>query len=267
MAVKSTTNLQLGLKDVVDGLSSIHIWPMLGWQEVRQRYRRSVLGPFWLTLSTALMIGAMGPLYGRLFKQDISGYFAYLAVSFVLWQMISQMISDSCVAFVAAEGFIKQIKLPLTIHVLRVIWKNLIIFAHNAVVILIVIAYYRPPLNGSLLLFPIAILVFALNALFFGTILGLVSARFRDIPLVVTNVVQAAFFLTPIMWHPQMLGRHAWTVNLNPFYHFIEVMRAPLIGQPPNPSSWLAVGVITLLGCVAMVLIFSRFRARIAYWV
>ena len=251
----------------MDGLSSIHVWPMLGWQDVRQRYRRSVLGPFWLTISTAVMVGAMGPLYGRLFNQDVSGYFVYLAVGFVLWQMVSQMIADSCTAFVSAEGFIKQVKLPLTVHVLRIVWKNLIIFFHNCVVIVLVVAYFQPPLDASLLLFPVALMVFVINAILYGTILGLVSARFRDIPMVMLNVVQAAFFLTPIMWRPQMLGRHEWTVNLNPFHHFIEIMRAPLVGTPASLLSWAAVGAVTIVGCIVMIAIFSRFRARIAYWI
>src|SRR5262245_15595453 len=173
----------LAIVDFVDGLRSVHVWPMLGWQDVRQRYRRSVLGPFWLTISTGVLIGAMGPLYGRLFNQDIGAYFAFLAIGFVFWQLMSQAIADSCAAFVAAEGFIKQVRLPLSVHVLRVVWKNLIILLHNMLVVVVVMIYTRPPVSTALLLFPAALLVFAVNALLFGLVLALICARFRDIPL------------------------------------------------------------------------------------
>lgn len=266
-AVKQKSNFQLGLADIVEGLLSTHIWQVLGWQEVLKRYRRSVLGPFWLTISTAIMIGVMGPLYGKLFNQDIGSYFAHLAVSFVLWQFIAQTITDSCNTFVAAEGYIKQVRLPLSLHVLAVVWKNLIVFFHNAAVIAIVMAIYRPQLGLSLLVVPFAIVLLAVNGFVFGLIFALVSARFRDIPLIVINLVQVAFFLTPVIWQPQMLGRHQWTVNLNPFYHLLEIARAPLLGMATNPWSWPAAMALTLVGTAVMLYFFSRFRARIAYWI
>ena len=265
--MKPTSKLRLAIADVVDGLRSVRIWPMLGWLDVRQRYRRSVLGPFWLTISTGVMLVVMGPLYGKLFNQDLGTYFAFLATGLVFWQLVAQAIGDSCTAFVAAEGFIKQVKLPLSVHVLRVVWKNLIILFHNMLVVVAVMIYSRPPISAELLLFPAAVLAFAVNAFLFGTVLAVVCARFRDIPLIVANIVQAAFFLTPVLWQPEMLGRHLWTVNLNPFYHFLEIMRAPLLGAPVNPLSWPAVGAITLVGCAMAVAFLSRYRARVAYWV
>lgn len=261
------SSLELAFADVRDGLKAIHVWTALGWQDVVQRYRRSLLGPLWLTISTGLMVTIMGPLYGKLFGQDIGGYFGFLAIGFVVWQLIAQTINECCVAFVTAESYIKQIKLPLSVHILRVVWKNVIVFFHNMVVVVAVLAWLQPPLGASLLLFPFAVAAFALNAYFFGTILGIVCARFRDIPLIIANVVQASFFLTPVLWVPGMLGRHSWTVDLNPFYHFIEIIRAPLLGEPVNPRSWPIVIGITVFGAVWMLAVLKRYRARVAYWV
>lgn len=263
----SRRNLQRAIDDIRDGVAAIHVWPALGWQEVVQRYRRSVLGPFWLTVSTGIMVGVMGPLYGNLFRLDIATYFPYLAVSIVVWQSISQLVQDASTVFVASEGYIKQIRLPYTVYVLRLIWKNLIIFGHNLLVVLAVVAYFRPPIGNEVLLFPLGILLLATNALWAGAVLGLICARFRDIPLLVTNLMQVAFFLTPIIWQPGMLGRYAWTVNLNPFYHFLEIIRAPLTGAPVTLFSWIAVAFITLVGYGVMIVMFSKYRARIAYWV
>lgn len=261
------SNLSLALQDLKSGVGSIYIWPMLGWLEIKQRYRRSALGPFWLTLSSGVMIASMGPLYGRLFNIDLSNYLPFLAVSLILWAMISGLITESCQVFIAAEGFIKQIKLPYTVHVMRVIWRNLIIFAHNLIVVVAVLLIFPPDMNWQLLLFPLAVLLVAVNAVWVGLLLGLLCARFRDIPPIVSSLLQVAFFLTPVMWKPEMLGRHQWTLQWNPLYYFLEIVRAPLLGQGLNPQLWIGAALITVGGYALTLVFFSRFRARIPYWV
>jgi ABC-type polysaccharide/polyol phosphate export permease len=261
------SSLRLALRDVIDGFGSIHIWPMLGWQEVRQRYRRSLLGPFWLTISTAALVGGMGPLYGKLFGQDVGSYLMYLAVSFVVWQFIAQVITDGCNIFIGAEGFIKQVRLPLTIYVLRSTWKNLIFFFHNFIIVVAVIAYFRPPLGWDIVLMPLGLLAVTLNVIWLTMVLGLISARFRDIPQIIGSVVQLLFFMTPVLWQPSMLGRHAWAVNLNPLYHMLEVIRTPLLAAPVNTKSWIAVIAMVIVGFAIMLPFFGRYRARVAYWV
>jgi ABC-type polysaccharide/polyol phosphate export permease len=261
------SSLRLAFDDVSEGLGNLHIWSALGWQDVKQRYRRSMLGPFWLTISTGLMVALMGPLYGKLFNQDFGAYFAFLTIGFVLWQLISQTVNESCTSFITAEGYIKQVKLPLSIHILRVVWRNVVYFLHNMLVVVVVLLYLKVPVGAALLLFPLSVLVFSFNAFLIGMILGVMCARFRDIPIIMLNLMQAAFFLTPILWQPAMLGRYEWSVNLNPFYHFIEIMRAPLLGAWPSVLSWQVVGAITVVAFACALAILGRFRARVPYWV
>jgi lipopolysaccharide transport system permease protein len=262
-----SSNLTLAIRDLGDGLKSIHVWPMLAWQEVRQRYRRSVLGPFWLTISTGLMVAGMGPLYGHLLRQDVGTYFGYLAISLITWQFIANLINESCNAFISAEGYIKQIKLPLSIHVFRCVWRNLIVYAHNFVIILLVFLLYPPENFGYLLLAPIGVLLIAVNGVWFGIALGLLCARYRDIPQIVSSLVQVMFFLTPVMWKAEMLGKYHLAADLNPLYHFLEIVRGPLLGRMPGLLTWAWVLVMTVVGYLFMMALFSRFRARIAYWV
>jgi lipopolysaccharide transport system permease protein len=265
--MEEKSNFRRAVDDIREGVRSTHVWPMLGWLEIKQRYRRSVLGPFWLTLSTGGLVLGMGPLYGRLLNQDISSYFQFLAVSFVVWQFVAGLITDSCQAFIAAEGYIKQIKLPLSVHVLRVVWKNLIIFAHNFIIVVLVMLYLQPPIGWHYLLAPLGVLILAINGVWLGLLLGLFCARFRDIPPIIASLIQVALFLTPIMWKPEMLGRHQWTVNLNPLYHYLEVVRAPLLGAVPTVTTWVAIFAMTIGGYVVTLAFFARFRARVAYWV
>lgn len=265
--MSSTTRLQAALTDLKEGVCSIYVWPVLGWQEVKQRYRRSTLGPLWLTLSTGALIGGMGPLYGRLLNQDTSSYVLYLATSFIIWLFLSGLVTESCQAFISAEGYIKQTRLPLTVHVMRVIWRNLIMFGHNLLIVLIVMLFYAPSSTSFLWVFPIGVAMIAINGLWCGMLLGLLCARYRDIPQIVTSLMQLALFMTPIFWKAEMLGKHQWAAEWNPLFYFLEIARLPLLGTVPSAHTWFVVGLITILGYLLMLVFFIRFRARIAYWV
>lgn len=266
MFIATQSQFARALSDIRRGIWSLHLWPTLAWQEIKQRYRRSVLGPFWLTISTALFIAGMGPLYGALMGQPTSPYMHYLAVGFVVWLFISGLITEGCQAFIAAEGFIKQTRVPLTVHALRVVWRNVLILAHNFIIVILVSAWFLPPLNWGVLTVPAAIFVIALNGLSLGILLGLLSARFRDIPQIVTSLVQLLFFVTPIFWRPEMLATHSWVVDWNPIFHLIELVRAPLLGNPAPAASWLIATCVTVLGWLVALAFFARYRARIAYW-
>ena len=267
MVTVSQGSSTLAIRDVRDGIGSVYLWSMLAWQEIKQRYRRSTLGPFWLTISYGAMIGGMGPLYGKLLQQDISAYFPYLAVSFVTWIFLSGIVNDACSAFIGAEGFIKQVKLPLTVHVMRVVWKQVLILAHNFVIVPLVMIFYPTHVTWELLLVPFGVLMIAVNGIWLGVLLGLLCARFRDISQIVASVVQIAFFMTPVMWRSDLLGRKAWIVEINPFYHFLEIVRAPLLGTGIPWHSWLVVFCITAAGFALTLPVFARYRARVAYWV
>jgi len=261
------TTLSRALADIADGIGAIHLWPTLGYQEIRQRYRRSVLGPFWLTISVGVLVAGMGPLYGRMFGQNMAAYLPHLAVSFITWMLIANLLNESCMAFIAAEGLIKQARMPLTVHVLSVVWRNLIIYLHHAVILLIVFVIYTPPLRWGLLLVPLGVLAIAVNAVWLGLFLGMLCARFRDFPLIIQSVVQVMFFLTPVLWKPEFLGRHAWAAHWNPLHHLLEIVRAPLIAGEVPAFSWLVVVAMALVGFAVVLPFFARYRARIAYWV
>lgn len=260
-------DLTRAVQDLRDGLGSIHIWPMLAWQEIRRRYRRSVLGPLWLTVSIAIMVGAMGPLYGRLFGQNLSSYFPYLATSMVVWLLLSNLVTDSCIAFIGVEGLIKDVRLPFSVYILSVVWKNVLIFFHNFLIVLIVLTAFGNGVGWRSLLALVGVVVVAINGVWLGLLFGLLCARFRDIPQIVTSLMQIAMFLTPVMWPSNMLGRHEWVAHWNPLFHFLELVRNPLLGKPIGAFTWVAVCAISVAGFGVTLIVFARFRRRIAYWV
>lgn len=268
-AIPIRNQRNLAFQDIKSSITSWRIWLMLAYQDIKLRYRRSVLGPFWITLSMAITVYSMGYLYSHLFKIEVESYFPFLVTGMIAWTLISTQITELTDAFVTSDGLIKQLKLPYVIYIHRVAMRNMIIFLHNLLVFVpIAIIFHKAIAYNwhTLMLIP-GLLVLYINSICYGLVLATLGARYRDISQIIKSLVQVVFFVTPVMWNPSTLPADSrYIVFLNPFYSFIELIRAPLLGQALTTSTLLFVGGITLLGFVLSFKIFQRYRTRIVYW-
>jgi len=253
--------------DIVCGLLLWRLWARLGWNDIRQRYQRSILGPLWLTISMGILIGSLGLLYARLFQQPVEEFLPYCGIGLLIWGFMSSYLTESGTLFSGAEAYIKQISLPFSLYVYRASWAKLIILAHNFIIYFGIILYFGIwPGAAALLAIP-AICIVTFNGMAISLTIGMISARFRDIPQVINSIVQILFFVTPLMWKPDAVKIPAYVTELNPVYHLLQIVRAPLLGEVPTASNYAAVGLVTLINVALSGLLFSRYRARIAYWV
>ncbi|HTC07667.1 MAG TPA: ABC transporter permease [Acetobacteraceae bacterium] len=257
----------LAVRDLREGLTLWRLALTLGWLDIRLRYRGSLLGPFWLTLSTAVMIGALGLLYGALFHMDVRTYLPFLALSQVLWAFLGLLIADACACFTQSEVVIRSVRMPLFVHALRVLVRNLLVLAHNVVVIVAVdLIFAVSPGVMALLCLP-GIALWLVDSLAICVLLGAVGARFRDIPPIVASITQIAFFITPVMWKPEQLGARVWVLPFNPFFDLLEIVRAPLLGEMPTATVWgAALGYSAVLLALSWWL-FTRARGRVPFWI
>jgi ABC-2 type transport system permease protein/lipopolysaccharide transport system permease protein len=253
--------------DLIEGLAQFRLWSSLALRDIKLRYKGSVLGPFWVTLSYAAMIAGIGFIYAELFRRDPATYLPYLMCGLVIWFFVAGMINDACQTFLGAKGIIDQIPMPLSVHAYRTVWRSLIILAHNLVIIPFGFMLYPPSLNWTVITIVPAIMLLAINGIWVCLLLGLLCARFRDIGPIVSNFVTVAFFVTPIMWHADSLSRAQTVLQLNPLFAAIDVVRAPLLGEPMAPYSWAVLVVGAIVGWVVAFAMFARFRGRIAYWI
>src|SRR5688572_9320031 len=196
------------LADLSEGLRRWRVWHELAWIDIRHRYRRSIIGPFWITISLAIFVGVLGVLYSVLFKMELKVYMPFLAAGYVVWTFFYMLVQDSCQVFVESENIIKQIRVPLTVFVMRTVWRNVIILLHSLPIIVIVLATFSSPLGLPLLLLAPGFLLLSLNGVWLGVVLGILCARFRDIPTIIQNLLQVVFFVTPIFWPPELLKDH-----------------------------------------------------------
>lgn len=254
---------------------TMRLWPLvwtLSLFDIRLRYRGSLLGPFWLTLSTAVMIAAIGFVYAQLFRQNAAAYLPFLAISLVLWGFINAITAEGAVCFSGSVAMIRAMRMPHALHAARVVMRNLLVLAHNLAVIVVVFLVFPQHLSWSMFSLLPALALWAVDAFAVSLLLGLVGARFRDVPPIVGSIMQIAFYVTPIMWSPAMLvhrglGLSLALIELNPFYGLMEILRGPLLGQAVSPLAWLnALGYSAVLLAVSF-LLFVRARPRIPYWV
>jgi len=257
---------RLAVLDVVDGIRLWRLAWSLGWLDIRLRYRGSILGPFWLTLSTGVMIGSLGVLYSALFHIDTRNYLPFLALSQVLWGFIATVVGEACAAFTQAEGMIRAVRMPLFVHAIRTLLRNLFVLAHTIVVIVVVDVIFSVWPGWYAPLAVPGVALWMLDGLAVCLLLGAFCARFRDIAPIVASVMQIAFFLTPVIWKPEQLGASAWLLPLNPFFAIMEVVRAPLLGAYPGETTWLAAILYSIVLFVLSWLMFVKARGRVAFW-
>ena len=257
---------RLAIADIVDGFKLWRLAWMLGWFDIRLRYRGSMLGPFWLTLSTAVLVGALGVLYSTLFKMSLREYLPFLAISQILWSFISTTVSEGCTCFTLVDGVVRSVRMPFVLHAMRCVVRNVAVMGHNLVVIFAVYAYFGMWPGWGLVLTIPALAIWLVNALAITVLLGAFCARFRDVAPIVGSVMQILFFVSPVIWKPEQLGKAAVYLPLNPFYSLLEIMRGPLLGEPASRLVWLSVCVFTLLLCAVSWTFFVRARGRLAFW-
>jgi len=279
--------------DIKSGFRQTELWGHLGWQDIKQRYRRSVLGPIWITLSMAVTAVGLGLLYSQLLGSAISYFLPYLTVGFIVWQFILGCLTEGTDTFISNEGLIKHLPAPLTVYALRTVWRQTLLFAHNMLVYLVVLAVFwgpltepyrltepdgalQPGISWSVLLAIPAFFLIAVNGGWVVILFGIISTRYRDIPPVINSLTQLLFFMTPIVWSTDILlarfpgedlGWKSLVAELNPLYHYIQILRAPLIGNVQSWHNWVVVVGFTVVGWALALIAMRNYRARVSYWV
>jgi lipopolysaccharide transport system permease protein len=254
-------------EDLLGGLRSWRLAWALARSDLVHRYRGSVLGPIWLTLSTAVMLGALGFLYAKLFNMQVGDYLPWLAVSLIVWNILAQAAAEACLTLTSAEGIIRQMNVPYTVQALRTVMRAGLVAAHNLPLIFVVFLIFGVPVSWTILWAIPGLALLAVNAFWASLLLGVICARFRDIPPIVNSVVQIAFFVTPVIWKPELIKESAALLPLNPFFGLLEVVRGPILGTTPSLLVWASALTVTTVMWVVSQIFFTRFRGRVAFWV
>ena len=218
----------------------------------------------------SVTIGAIGVVFGTIFGTPLQVFLPYLASGLIMWGLISGILNEGTVGFTVAEAMIKQLPLPKIVYIVRVVWRNLIVSAHNIVILPLVILVVGAPMSWAILLWPVGVLL-TVTALFgLALALAVVATRFRDLPPIVNAILTVGFYITPVIWLKDSLGNNELVssiVSLNPLYHLLQVARLPLIGQYPSLDNWIWAAGYGVFFWIVGLAMFRKYEKRIAYWV
>lgn len=243
------------------------IWYTLGFQDIQLRYRRSALGPLWLTLSTAIMIYSMGFLYAHLFKLDLKQYFPYLTTGFICWNFIAGLIKESSMAYIDAANYIQNQECSYSVFMMRLILRNSIILFHNFLAFIPIALIFSTGIGFNALFIVPGLFFICLNAFLWGSTIAVISTRYRDIEQIVGSIIQVIFFVTPVMWMPTLLPeKMAWLFHYNPFAQFLTLIRNPLLNQPIGMHAVIVISFVTALGFYLYVISMSKYKHKIVFW-
>jgi len=253
--------------DWFTGTRHAEIWLSLAWYDVLLRYRRSLLGPVWLTLSMGALIMGMGPLYATLFNVQLSQFFPHLTLGIIFWSYLAGVVGEGCSTFISAASYLKQAPYSRSVFSWRIIARHTIYLLHHLVLFIPVAAWARVTPSPNILLILPAVAIVLINVHALTLTLGFLSARFRDVPQIVSSALQLAMFLTPVFWLPDALPTRARFVLYNPFAAWLELLRAPLLGHAPAWIHWQTAAIISVINVAIAILMYQRCRHRVVYWV
>lgn len=254
------------LADIRAGMARRELILYLGWEAIRESHQRTILGPFWLTVSVAVFVLGVGLLFGQILNLRAVAFLPYLATGYLVWLLILGLINDGSVTFIRNRNLILSSEMPYSVYVFLVVVKNLIFFVFGVPVVIGLVLWYGVPSLDMLVAAVVGLFIIAVNGVSVAVILGIASLRYRDLRETIQTIMRFVFFLTPIIWQAEMLSSRAYLAQFNPFTHFIALVRDPLLGAFPPLISWLVCLLITAAGLAIAMTAFTKIRHRIPYW-
>lgn len=269
MEPKSSIFDQFKLADGMDmweGLKRYGLWSHYAIDEVKDRYRRTVLGPFWITIGLGSLVFMVGFIYPSIFGTTVDDYMPYVSAGFVSWFFISNTIIESVDVFNRASQISRQIRLPYTVFVYVGVFRNTITYFHYILVYLVVVLFFGQNWDFATLMLLPGLAIFTVFGVGAGVVLGILGARYRDVSQLTATGMQIMFFMTPVFWRTtDMANRSSW-IELNPLFHFVQILRAPLLGGEIPWESFLFTSIFSSMLLILAFILLCRFRRRLILW-
>jgi ABC-type polysaccharide/polyol phosphate export permease len=259
--------VQMALRDLRASGERIDLAWSLAWHDVVSRYRGSILGPLWITLSMGLMVLGIGFLWGEIFKVPNKDFIPFVALGIVFFGTVTTTINEGCDTFTQAAGMLSQTALPMFTFVWRTVFRNLINLGHHLVIVLAVLIYAGFWRTANYPIAALGLTFLVINVAWLSMLVAIISARFRDIPQIVQAITQAAAIMTPVFWPTDRISeKHRAILDLNPFYHLLEAVRAPLMGKEVAPHTYLFLAAMAAVGWALTFALFANTRRRIVHY-
>jgi ABC-type polysaccharide/polyol phosphate export permease len=239
----------------------------LAWSDIKASYCRSFLGPIWMVLTTAIGVIGLGLVWSELFHLDKAVFIPSLTLGLVVWQFMSQCIVEAPIIFAFNHKILKNTSNSIILFPLQLLFRHMIVFAHNFILIAVVLMIYPPQEACHFFFFIVGFLLFVGNLFCATFFLAIVGGRYRDLDPAVKSMISILFFLSPILYRPHQLGVKAKLMWLNPISYLITLIREPLLGHVPPLFVYHVSIAMLLLGVLLIMVLMRRYASRVAFWV
>lgn len=262
----------VAFRDLAGSVVRLPLALRLALDDIHGRYRRTVLGPFWITLAQAVTVAGFVFVYSELFHQEPRAYALYLAAGIPIWMLIANYLSDMPNAFISARGFIESFGLPWLVHIWRRSIGYALTFLHHLVTFFVVMVWFLaegwPVPNPEIMLLAVpALFVLTIAGTGVGIMLAVFGARYRDLQPAAQMSAGFLFMFSPVMWRPEQIQAKEWVYQYNPLYYFIKLLREPLLGRMPSPGLWLGCSAGAMALFALGFLVYYLSRRRLYHWI
>jgi len=250
--------------------AKIQYWLYASWFNIVVRYRKTILGPLWLLASPIMFISMLGLLYATISNTPIDVFVPHLSVGIIVWSLITSLMNSGTNIIVHNRPKIIHSAMGLNDLVFINLFTSLLQFAHVILIILGVWFIFKWHVTSYALVAILGVLVILINGYWYGIVFGIIGARFRDVSEIITALTGALFFITPIIWMPGNDGKGGILgpyLTYNPFYHYLELVRAPILGTPIDPLSWKVVICISIFGMFLAYVFHRKFSHQLSTWI
>lgn len=256
------------VNDIIEGFKLSELWGRLCWNEIKRRYRRTMFGPMWVTVSLSVFSIAMSLVWSILWHQNVREYLPYLLSGLIPWMVIASCLGESCGAFLGGEANMKSRLFPYSMLIYVVVSRNVILFGHNMIAYVLAAILCGVPLTAYTLLAIPGFALLVINVAWMSLLCAIVCLRFRDVQQLVTMLLQLVMLITPVFWPVSQLGtgRARLIVDLNLIYHMIDVVRTPLLGKPPALEGYVVCVLFAIFGWLFVFWLYAKKRHRLVYW-
>lgn len=257
-------------RHLVQSLHQPEFWGYSSWLDIVTKYRRTRLGLIWILVPVAVFVGAIGSVYSRIMGHDPAFYIPYLAIGFTVWRFMVQCTNESASILRGHKSFIMDGRTRLTDYVLRSIAKAFFYFICAVLVIIGALIWspdmHWPRIFTLALTFPIIVL----NMAWWSTCVAVIGSRHADTGEMINTALRFGMLLTPILWVGDRFEAGSafwWAVHINPAYHLINFVRAPILGQAIDPITIAYLAILSICGWLATIWLYRRYARFVPLWI
>jgi ABC-2 type transport system permease protein len=253
-----------------ESIRNPEFWALSGWLDILVRARKSRLGVLWLMVPALVYVFGLGSFFASMQGRSIIVFAAHVALGAMIFRTLMSTIVGSANVFTASQSFIMDGHMRLTDYLLQSLAKSFFDFCTYVPITIVALVLFGDIVPQGLLLAPLTLGLIYLNALWISVVFGLIGARLPDLGQLLNNVSIFLFLLTPIIWYPDLMPADSvrgQLMRFNPFYHFVSLFRAPILGEAVEPLTYWYVGIMTVVGLAVATFLYRRYARYVPLWI